>query len=55
MLTEHKHVKAGELWLGRPARMTRHVSDKERERIAGLAGRYVVRGREYRAALAKAE
>ena len=54
MVTEHKHVKVGELWLGRPARMTRHVSDQERERIAQLAKRYVERGREYRATLDRA-
>jgi carbonic anhydrase/acetyltransferase-like protein (isoleucine patch superfamily) len=51
MVTERKQIRAGELWLGRPARMTRHVSDKERERIAALARRYVERGREYRAML----
>lgn len=51
MVTEGKHVKAGELWLGRPAKFARAVSDAERARIAGLATRYVGRGKEYRAAL----
>ena len=51
MVTEGKHVKAGELWLGRPAKFARAVTNEERARIAGLAERYVVRGKEYRAAL----
>lgn len=48
MVTEGKHVKAGELWLGRPAKLARAVTNEERERIAGLAARYVGRGKEYR-------
>ena len=51
MVTENKRVKAGELWLGRPAKFARAVSDEERARIAGLAARYVGRAKEYRAEL----
>jgi carbonic anhydrase/acetyltransferase-like protein (isoleucine patch superfamily) len=51
MVTEGKRVKAGELWLGRPAKLARALTNEERERIAGLALRYIERGREYRDAL----
>ena len=51
MVTESKHVKSGELWLGRPAKFARAVSNEERDRISRLARRYVERGKEYRAAL----
>jgi carbonic anhydrase/acetyltransferase-like protein (isoleucine patch superfamily) len=51
MVTEGKRIKSGELWLGRPAKFARLLSNEERERIAQLAQRYVERGAEYRAAL----
>ena len=51
MITEGKRVKSGELWLGRPAKFARELKPEERAHIPALAGRYVVRGREYRAAL----
>jgi carbonic anhydrase/acetyltransferase-like protein (isoleucine patch superfamily) len=51
MVTEGKRIKVGELWLGRPATFKRALNDEERARIAELARNYVIRSREYRAAL----
>ncbi len=51
MVTEGKRIKSGELWLGRPAKFARLLTNDERERIAQLGRRYVERGAEYRAAL----
>lgn len=51
MVTEGKRVKSGELWLGRPAKFARMLTNEERAHILALAQRYVVRGREYRSAL----
>ena len=51
MVTENKRIKAGELWLGRPAKFARAVNEEERARIIGLAERYVGRGKEYRVTL----
>ena len=50
LVTEGKRVKAGELWMGRPAKLKRQVSAEERQTIAQIARHYVRRGREYRLA-----
>lgn len=51
LVTPGKRVKAGELWMGRPARRLRATSDAERATIATIVRRYVTRAGEYRAAL----
>ena len=50
LVTPGKRVKAGELWLGRPAKPARMVSNAERETIEIIAQRYVNRALEYRVA-----
>ena len=49
LVTPGKRVKSGELWLGRPARPARAVSNAERETIEIIARRYATRAGEYRA------
>ncbi len=43
-----KRVKRGELWMGRPAKYARDVSNSERDDIARIADNYVRRAKEYR-------
>ena len=49
LVTPGKRVKSGEMWMGRPARPVRAVSNAERETIASIARRYATRAGEYRA------
>jgi carbonic anhydrase/acetyltransferase-like protein (isoleucine patch superfamily) len=49
LVTPGKRVKTGEMWMGRPARPTRAVTNAERETIVSIARRYAVRCREFRA------
>ena len=49
LVTPGKRVKSGEMWMGRPARPTRKVSNAERETIVSIARRYATRAGEYRA------
>lgn len=50
LVTPGKRVKSGEMWMGRPARPMRQVSNAERETIVSIARRYATRAHEYRAA-----
>ena len=50
LVTPGKRVKSGEMWMGRPARPARMVSNAERETIEIIAQRYANRTNEYRAA-----
>ncbi len=52
LLTPGKRVGARELWLGRPARFVRRVSDEERAELDDQNRHYVALAAEYRAALA---
>lgn len=55
MLTPGKRIGRGELWVGRPAKLSRLLTDAERARnAAGVAG-YVELARRHRAALATRE
>ena len=47
LVTPNKRVKSGELWMGRPAKFVRSVSNAEREEIERVAAAYAVRAREY--------
>jgi carbonic anhydrase/acetyltransferase-like protein (isoleucine patch superfamily) len=47
-----KRVRSGELWMGRPAKHVRDVSNSEREQITRIARNYVQRAHEYRTDLA---
>lgn len=51
LLTPGKRVGARELWLGRPARFVRRVSDEERAELDEQNRHYVELAAEYRAAL----
>ena len=50
LVTPGKRVKGGEMWMGRPAKPVRQVSNAERETIVSIARRYATRAREYRLA-----
>ena len=41
LVTQNKLLQGGYLWLGRPARMVRELSDEERERLTYSAAHYV--------------
>ena len=49
LVTPGKRVKSGEMWMGRPAKAVRMVSNAERETIVSIARRYANRAGEYRA------
>ena len=49
LVTPGKRVKSGEMWMGRPAKAVRMVSNAERETITTIARRYANRAGEYRA------
>ena len=49
LVTPGKRVKSGEMWMGRPAKPVRMVSNAERETIEIIAQRYANRTGEYRA------
>ena len=49
LVTPGKRVKSGEMWMGRPAKAVRMVSNAERETITSIARRYANRAGEYRA------
>ena len=53
LLAPGKRVGPRELWLGRPARLTRQVSDQERAELDEQNRHYVELAAEYRAALAR--
>lgn len=53
LLAPGKRVGPRELWLGRPARLVRRVSDEERAELAEQNQHYVELAAEYRAALAR--
>ena len=53
LLSPGKRVGARELWLGRPARFVRTVSDEERAVLDERTRHYVELAAEYRAALAR--
>lgn len=48
LVTPGKRVKSGELWGGNPAKFMRLLTEKEREYISVLPGRYVAHAEEYR-------
>ena len=48
LVTPGKRVKSGEVWMGRPAKAVRTVTNAERETIESIARRYATRAREYR-------
>jgi len=50
LVTPGVRVPAGELWGGRPAKLMRALSERERESIAASAQRYAALAAEYRAA-----
>jgi carbonic anhydrase/acetyltransferase-like protein (isoleucine patch superfamily) len=54
LLAPGKRIGARELWLGRPARFARRVSDEERALLDEQNRHYVELAAEYRAALAEA-
>ena len=47
LITPNKRVKSGELWMGRPAKFVRPVSDAEAEQIARTVANYVAHAKEY--------
>ena len=47
LVTPNKRIKGGELWMGRPAKFVRPVSDAETEQIARTAANYVAHAKEY--------
>lgn len=47
-----KRVRSGQLWMGRPAKHVRDVSNSEREQITRIARNYVQRAHEYRTDIA---
>jgi len=47
LVPPNKRVKSGELWMGRPAKFVRPVSNGEREEIERVAAAYAARAREY--------
>ena len=53
LLSPGKRVGSRELWLGRPARFVRRVSDEERAVLDEQNRHYVELAAEYRAALAR--
>lgn len=42
-----QHIKTGELWMGRPAKFVRHLTDEEMEFLKFSAERYVKFSRDY--------
>jgi gamma-carbonic anhydrase len=52
LLPAGRRIGAGELWLGRPARLVRTLDDAERQHFAGNARRYVETGRRFARELA---
>lgn len=51
LVPPNKRVKAGELWMGRPAKFVRPVSNAETAQIARIAAKYADRAKEYRGAM----
>ena len=51
LVTPNKRVKNGELWMGRPAKFVRPVSNQEREEIERVAAAYAARAKEYTEAM----
>jgi len=47
LVPPNKRVKSGELWMGRPAKFARAVSEAEIAQIARIAANYVARAKEY--------
>lgn len=47
LVPPNKRVKSGELWMGRPAKFVRPVSEAEIAQIARIAANYVARAKEY--------
>jgi gamma-carbonic anhydrase len=47
LVPPNKRVKSGELWMGRPAKFARTVSEAEIAQIARIAANYVARAKEY--------
>ncbi len=47
LVTPNKRVKSGELWMGRPAKFVRPVSNAEIEQIARTVANYVASAKEY--------
>ncbi|MEC9455016.1 MAG: Carnitine operon protein CaiE [Alphaproteobacteria bacterium MarineAlpha10_Bin2] len=47
LVPPNKRVKAGELWMGSPAKYVRPVSNAEREEIERVAAAYAARAKEY--------
>ena len=47
LVTPNKRVKGGELWMGRPAKFVRPVSNAEIEQIARTVANYVASAKEY--------
>ncbi|MBT5780077.1 MAG: gamma carbonic anhydrase family protein [Rhodospirillaceae bacterium] len=47
LVTPNKRVKSGELWMGRPAKFVRAVSDAEVEQIARTVANYVALAKQY--------
>ena len=47
LITPNKRVKSGELWMGRPAKFVRPVSDAETDQIARTVANYVAHAKEY--------
>ncbi len=54
LLPEGRHIKAGELWVGRPAKKVRDLSDEARAGMRRGAAHYVENGQRHRAALEEA-
>lgn len=53
MLTPGKRIPKGELWVGRPAKFMRNLTNEERASFHASAEGYASLGAEYRAAMAK--
>ena len=47
LVTPNKRVKSGELWMGRPAKFVRPVSNAEIEQIARTVANYVASAKKY--------
>ena len=47
LVPPNKRIKSGELWMGRPAKFVRAVSNAEREEISRVAANYAARAKEY--------
>ena len=51
LVPPNKRVKAGELWMGSPAKFVRPVNNEEREEIERVAAAYAARAKEYAEAM----